>query len=475
MTSVLIAGAGPTGLTLACDLARWGVDVRVVDKSPEFPRGSRGKTLNPRSLEILADLGVIDEVTDAGSTHLRYRKYRDAQQISELDPFAEPGPTPDAPYDSLVFIPQWRTEEILRDKLATFGVKVELGMELTGFTQTPDAVRATMADGSVITADYLVGCDGGHSLVRKLLGVSFDGETAREQTMICGDVEVDGLDPDVWHQWIDDDGAVLLSPFRCTKSWQLQASCERDANGRLPEPSLATFQRLFDRHARIPGVRLRELTWSTTWTVNTRMVDRYRVGRVFLAGDAAHIHPIAGGLGMNTGIQDAWNLGWKLALVLTGQAGPNLLDTYEEERLPIAAWTLNLTTDRLNVVMAAVRKAGVGLERALTPEGRGLTIGYPWSSLAGTGGGGRAPDAPTTGGRLFDMFAGPHFTLLTFGTAQPEIPTDIVRTWRITDDPARRTYGITGDAMVLIRPDNYIALTSTDPQAVTDYLTALGG
>src|SRR5689334_1311080 len=108
MTSVLIAGAGPTGLTLACDLARWGIDVRIIDKATRSSPASRGKTLNPRSLEILADLGVIDEVLAAGITHLRYRKYRDGRQVSELDPFAEPGPTPDAPYDSLLFVPQWR-------------------------------------------------------------------------------------------------------------------------------------------------------------------------------------------------------------------------------------------------------------------------------------------------------------------------------------------------------------------------------
>jgi hypothetical protein len=208
------------------------------------------------------------------------------------------------------------------------------------------------------------------------------------------------------------------------------------------------------------------------------MVDQYRVGRVFLAGDAAHVHPIAGGLGMNTGIQDAWNLSWKLAFVLTGQAGPALLDTYQEERLPIAAWTLNLTTERLKVVLDAVRQPGVGLEKVLTPEGRGLDINYRWSSLATdrldgpVKAGDRAPDAG-----LFEVFAGPHFTLLGFGA-----PTAVsgfgntVRTHAVTDAAAREAYGITGDALVLVRPDNYIALTAQpdDAEAVHNYLANLG-
>src|SRR5581483_455365 len=129
--------------------------------------------------------------------------------------------------------------------------------------------------------------------VRKLLGVSFAGTSSPEQAMFCGDVEVDGLNGDAWHQWFTPEGAVLLCPFEGTPVWQFQASPELDADGRLVEPSLESFQRLFDRHARMPGVKLRNATWLSTWRVNVRMVDRYRVGRVFLAGDAAHVHPIA--------------------------------------------------------------------------------------------------------------------------------------------------------------------------------------
>ncbi|MET7621551.1 FAD-dependent monooxygenase [Streptomyces sp. NPDC005408] len=497
MTDVLIVGAGPTGLTLACDLARRGIAVRIIAKSAAHHRESRGKTLHPRSLEVLEDLGVADRVLADGTVHLVFRKYFNGEFVSDTDPFAGAGPTPDAPFDSGVFIGQWRIEEILRDRLAVHGVKVELGAELTGFTQDADGVTATLADGRRIQAAYLIGCDGGHSRVRTTLGVPFAGHTEQAQAMVCGDVEAEGISRDYWHQWFTPDGAIMLCPIPGTNSFQLQASPEIDGQGAPLPPSLVGFQRLFDRHARAAG-RLRNATWLSTWRVNVRMVERARVGRVFLAGDAAHVHPIAGGLGMNTGIQDAYNVGWKLALTLTGQAGSALLDTYDEERLPVAAWTLQITTDRLNRVLEAIKEPGNGVEAAAPPT---VGQGYQWSSLAtGTGShvlrpGDRAPDAPcedTAGNRvrLFQLFAGPHFTLLGFGPAASGALAEVtargnlVRTHAIDAEPsglrdadgrARHAYGIDGDALVLVRPDNHIALITegADNRAALAFLDRL--
>ncbi|GAA3043464.1 hypothetical protein GCM10020000_23510 [Streptomyces olivoverticillatus] len=154
-------------------------------------------------------------------------------------------------------------------------------------------VTAHLADGGRIEAAYLVGCDGGHSRVRKALGIAFDGETEAEECMVIGDVRADGLDPAYWHQWFDEDAAIMLCPFPGTAHWQLQGSPERDAEGRLVPPSLETFQRLFDRCARRPDIRLTDPTWTSVYRINVRMADRFRVGRVFLAGDAAHVHSIA--------------------------------------------------------------------------------------------------------------------------------------------------------------------------------------
>ncbi|MEV0782768.1 FAD-dependent monooxygenase [Streptomyces sp. NPDC050423] len=517
-TTVLITGSGPTGLTLAIDLARRDIGVRIIDKSPQFPRSSRAKGPNPRSLEVLEDLGVVEQVLAAGSAPLPMRKYRGAEVIAETDPYAAVRPTPDAPYGRPWLIAQWRLEEILRARLAEYGVRVELGAELVGLAQGDDTVTASLADGREIGARYLVGCDGGHSTVRKLLGVPFEGKTDEEQMMVCGDVEAQGPDRGAWHQWFDEDGGVMLCPIPGTRSgWWFQAAPETDAAGSPVPPSLESFQRLFAKHTGRPGGLLSSATLLSTYRVNERMVDRYRVGRVFLAGDAAHVHAIAGGLGMNTGIQDAFNLGWKLARVATGRAAPELLDTYEEERLPIAAHTLDITAERLRATLEAIKEPGGGLDSAITPQTYGLGDGYRWSSLAPAGGtarlraGDRAPDAPcrdaATGAprRLFETFAGPHFTLLGFGagTAQAlrdaaEAHGDELRAHAVvradgatgatgpaggaahgglTDDGgrARSAYGIgpdEDDVLVLIRPDNHVALIAPagDHRAVAEYL-----
>jgi 2-polyprenyl-6-methoxyphenol hydroxylase-like FAD-dependent oxidoreductase len=496
-TDVLVVGAGPTGLTLACDLARRGAAVRIIDREPEFPRGSRGKGLSPRTLEVFDDLGVVGPLLKSGLTHLPHRKYRGAEVVAEIDPEAGRVATPDIPYPTGLMIPQWRVEQTLRERLADFNVAVELGAELRDFSQHADGVTATVA-GTPLEAQYLVGCDGGHSTVRQALGLRLHGQTPDIQLMAVGDVEVDGLGRDAWHQWFAGDGAIMLCPLPGTDAFQVQASHELGPDGSPLEPTLETFQQTFDRIAGIPGVRLHHLTWRSSYRVNVRMVDRLRVGRVFLAGDAAHVHPIAGGLGMNSGIQDVCNLGWKLGLVLAGQAAPDLLDTYDEERLPIASWLLDITSERLDAVLAAIKEPGGGVDAVVSPELTQLQLGYRWSRLSrnaagrssGPQPGDRAPDAscrdPLTGTRkrLFDLFRGPHFTLLGLGersaAALDALRSDIVQPYLIgpgglIDDAGyvARAYG--QDALILIRPDGYIALIANadDAPAVADYLRSL--
>jgi 2-polyprenyl-6-methoxyphenol hydroxylase-like FAD-dependent oxidoreductase len=492
MTSVLIVGSGPTGLTLAVDLARRGVDVRIIDKAPQFPRSPRAKGPNARSLEVLHDLGVADRVLAAGATGIAMRKYWNGRLTGDSDPYAGRTPTPDAPYDRVVLISQWDLEEILRERLAEHGARVELDSELTALDQSDTGVAATLADGRRVEADYLVGCDGGHSTVRKLVGASFEGTTNEDQLQVIGTVEAEGLDRAVWHQWFDEHGGVMLCPIPHTeRSWWFQAGPERDDHGNQLAPSLEGFRRLFERHTGLPGGTLTRAEMLSTYRVNVRMVDRYRFGRVFLAGDAAHVHPIAGGLGMNTGIQDAFNLGWKLGMVTTGMARPELLDTYGEERLPVGARTLDITTERLEAALESIRRPGGGLEAVVTTDTSNLNVAYGWSSLTRGEAGGRAPDAPCRNAsgdtvRLFDVFAGPHFTVLGFGAASgldkiTDEWGDLVRTCAIdagpaslsdVDDHARRAYGITDDTLVLVRPDNHIALEGT-PDDVTAYLAAL--
>ncbi|WP_030578243.1 FAD-dependent monooxygenase [Streptomyces globisporus] len=536
MTDVLIVGAGPTGLVLACDLARRGAAVRIVDRSPVPPRTSRAKGPNARSLEILDGLGVAEEVLAAGSAPLPMLKYRDRLPVAESDPWAHCAPSPDAPYGRGRLIAQWRLEEILRDRLAGYGVRVELGREATGLTEGPGGrhVDVTFAEGRTERARYVVGCDGAHSAVRKLLGIGFEGTTAEDQVMVCGDVDLaDGaLDRTRWHQWFDEDGAVMLCPIPGTRTgWWFQAGPERDGRGRPLAPSADGFRRLLARHTALPGRALTRAELLSTYRVNVRMADRFRAGRVFLAGDAAHVHAVAGGLGMNTGIQDAFNLGWKLGLVLAGHAGAELLDTYEEERLPVAARTLDLTSERLRATLEAIRRPGGGLDAAITPDMTGLGVGYRWSSLArghadapqaaddvapdAPQPGDRAPDAPCvdagTGARtrLHRVFAGPRTTVLGFGPGSAAVLDEVaasygesgVRTCRVyaahedratsgsgaavVDDEghAAAAYGrgasegTDTSTVVVVRPDHHLGLSAPadDARSVHAYLRRLHG
>ncbi len=188
---------------------------------------------------------------------------------------------------------------------------------------------------------YLIAADGGHSFVRKSLNVGFEGETWKEERLMTGDVRVDGLDRDHWHMWPKHkDGFMALCPLRATEMFQFQAQVLPEE---AREPSLETFQRIIIERTGRTDLNLYGATWLSLYRANVRMVDRYRVGRVFLAGDAAHVHSPAGAMGMNTGIQDAYNLGWKLGAVLNG-AKVSLLDTYEEERLPVAASLLGISS-----------------------------------------------------------------------------------------------------------------------------------
>ena len=494
--TVLIVGAGPTGLTLACELARRGVPFRLIEAGPGPQPGSRGKGVQPRTLEVFGDLGIVDRVVAHGRMAMPIRSTGPDGRVtvSGTEPI---GDHPGIPYPASLITPEWRVEEALRLRLAELGGAVEFGTALVGFEQSDEGVSATVVSDGVpgtVSADWLVGCDGGHSVVRTRAGVAFVGETREEVRMIVADVEVDGLDRDAWHMWRHDDGLVNLCPMPSTDVFQFQAGI---APGGKPELDLATMQAILERRTGRSDIRLRAVQWSSLWRANIRLADRYREGRVFLAGDAAHIHSPAGGQGMNTGIQDAYNLGWKLAAVAAGAASPALLDSYEAERRPIAAGVLALSNARLEQTL---REKAVPTRRDSSTTQLG--VGYRGSALARDDrddtallrAGDRAPDATglvTAQGerRLFDLTRGTRFTLLSFGTApaagtapdgvrilrvgaQPTGPDDIV-------DPEGRladSYGATDRTLVLIRPDGYIALISDagDMPAVWRHLAAIG-
>ena len=351
-TDVLIVGAGPTGLTLACELLRRDVRCRIIDKAPAPATTSRALGLQPRTLELFDTMGIVDRVLCAGGPVIDANLY-DADRLL-LTLSAAGVQELDTPYPRLWITPQTSVERPLTARLRELGGTVERSCELVGFRQADSQVIATAKRGDTgeteeIRAGWLVGCDGAHSGVRKTLGVSFEGSTY-EENFLLADVDLDwDRERNRTHTWFPPAGMFTVFPLSGSSQWRIFAVVEDKT---VPPVSLELFRRLFRERTGDATSTVSSPSWMSTFTINRRMVDRYRVGQVFLAGDAAHIHSPFGAQGMNTGIQDAYNLGWKLALVIGGEAPRHLLDTYEEERLPVAKRVLAQTDANTRVLLS---------------------------------------------------------------------------------------------------------------------------
>ncbi|AXY53520.1 hypothetical protein YT1_4129 [Rhodococcus ruber] len=417
-TSVLVVGAGPVGLTAALELRRRGVDVVIVDRLPEPPQYAKAVGIQPRTLEVWDAMGVVRPSLDVSAPMHGQIVYVDGRQVMRL----ELELPEDVPY-RFVCMPQYATERVLTQALAEHGTVVRRGIELTGFEQTADGVVADLRDGDDTTrlaARYLVGCDGAHSAVRKGLGVSFDGDAFPEEYMLA-DVELDwsmpggyGIRASTTNDGTTTDMMVCI-PLPGTGRYRLSTFVAPDlatsasGSGAVAHgleggrrPTLGHIQAVLDRLAPEP-TRAGALRWSSVFRISHRLAGSYGGGRVFLAGDAAHIHPPTGAQGMNTGIQDAYNLGWKLALAVQGRAADGLLDSYDAERRPVGAEVVGRT------VRHARQGLGAGETDAATAIAREaqLLLGYRDSPLVGedvpTSGGADVPtsggaDVPTSGG-----------------------------------------------------------------------------
>ncbi|WLW57662.1 FAD-dependent oxidoreductase [Streptomyces sp. YU58] len=490
---VLVIGAGPSGSAVAIDLVRRGLDVRIVDRSPHAFDGSRAKGVQPRSLEVLEDLGALDEVLAGGSIYPKLGVHAGPLAVPwKMFPHREA--TPDVPYPNTWLIPQFRTDRALHARLGELGREIEFGSELTELTQDEDTVVAKVAgaDGTEgIVARYVVGADGGSSAVRKQLGIGFVGTTHESDRMFIVDATVTGLARNRWHMWPGRGGRRIgACPLPGSDMFQWMISLGPDEEAPSDKDDIL---RRIHAHTRDRRIQLHDIHWTSVFRPNIRLAENYGRGRAFLVGDAAHVHTPAGAQGLNTGMQDGYNLGWKISQVIAG-ASAALLDTYEAERQPIAAGVLGLSTEKWGGMSkldpSSMKRGKDEQQLALTYYGGPLAPadGMRTSTLRV---GDRAPDAGLlradgTGTRLFDAFRGPHFTAIAYGVGAARDldvlawPTTGARLERLTvgaraadglafSDPEntlKSAYGLDGDTLLLIRPDGYIGHIATQ-----DFLT----
>ncbi|WP_405558773.1 FAD-dependent monooxygenase [Streptomyces sp. NBC_01171] len=451
---VLVVGAGPTGLTLGVDLARRGVDALVVERAGALFPGSRGKGVQPRTQEVFDDLGVLDAIRAAGGPYPPRMIWRDGRQVGVRPMFEPVEPTEGAPYTDPLMVAQWRTQEVLHARLTELGGRVAFDRELTGLEQDPEGVTAHFADGTAVRARYVVAADGGRSAVRRAVGIGMTGETVDPSPFLVADVRMRGLDREHWHAFPGEDGTgLMLCPLAGTEDFQLAA---RLPEGETPDMSLEGLRKLVGAGTHLDPEDLTEVRWASEFRPRAALAARFRAGRVFLAGDAAHVHSPAGGQGLNTSVQDAYNLGWKLGAVLRDGAPETLLDTYEEERHANAAAMLDLST---------------GVHRGEVQRGRAtvqLDLGHRESALSedtraeptDVRAGDRAPDGTVAGVRLFDAFRGPHWTLL--GAELPGVRS-------LPAAPA--SYG---PGVFLVRPDGHVGWAGDSTEGLGSYLARVG-
>ena len=515
---VIVNGAGPSGLTLACELARHRVAFRIFDKSPEPSPQSRALAIFPRTLEIFSSLGVLDEVLAEGQRLTAISLYNETRRMARMS-FEKI----DSPYRFVISLPQSDTERILEARLASLGARVERSMELAGMDQDARGVHARYRrpDGSEQTVDgsWLVGCDGAHSSVRHLMEMTFQGAQYDEEFLLA-DVKVDSdLANDKAHLFFAKEGIMAYFPFAGGRG-RIIADQRPGTKHEGAEPTMSELQGIVRRRC-FHRFELSDAVWKSWFRISHRMVERYSSGSVYLAGDAAHIHSPAGGQGMNTGIQDAFNLGWKLALVVRGLATPKLLESYEAERMPVARSVVNMT-DRMTRAVTAQNPAARSLRDWLIPVLTGIPFvkeamaerlaelsivyrGSEWVENHGLGpvrAGDRAPDAvlydraARTERRIFDLLKTPGFVLLAFDGSDPAQPAQGIlgelpgKAYRITrpgsvpstgsledrDSWARTAYGVGEEGLlVLIRPDGYVGYRGENAPALAAYVERLRG
>jgi 2-polyprenyl-6-methoxyphenol hydroxylase-like FAD-dependent oxidoreductase len=336
---VIVVGAGPVGLAAGCELARHGARVRVIDKLAQPTDQSRAIAVHARSLDMFDRMGIVDELLSTGIKAIAMQMYAGGRKL-----FRVPLGEVDSAFPFTLTTTQTETERVLDEHLQSLGVTVERGVELVALSQDDEGVHLTLQRGGSTeraTASWVIGADGAHSSVRKLVGTKLAGSFVGERFLL-GDVDAEhNLDRDSMHTFFSPDGPVIVLPMRDGRMRFLAEVHDAPGTPLNMNPTQDELQAILDR--RIGGIRVLQSHWLTNFEIRHARVRAYRWGRVFLAGDAAHIHSPAGGQGMNTGMQDVFNLAWKLAAVINGDGGDTLLDSYEAERAPVADSVITFT------------------------------------------------------------------------------------------------------------------------------------
>jgi NADPH-dependent dioxygenase len=370
-TQVLIAGAGPVGLTMAHELARRGVAVRVVDAAAGPAATSRALATHARTLETYDQMGLLDELLPRGQRVENFTLHQNGRRLIRFCTDYSRLPTR---FPFTLMVDQAITEEVLRRATERLGVRVEYAVRVEDFTCGEDEVRVRLrrenGDAELASVPWLVGCDGGHSTVRKGLDLPLLGESS--ETWLIADALVDTDLPRTSIHWLrTGDGTVMLVPFPEPGKWRLLDTADSQYDGN-PDEVADRFAAKISAGLGRPTV-VTTPTWVSVFTIQQRMIPQMRVGRCLVAGDAAHVHSPASGQGMNAGIQDAYNLGWKLAMVAHGHADPELLDSYSAERVPVGAALLSSTRAATHLIQlrsraqAALLPVLFGVVRNLAP------------------------------------------------------------------------------------------------------------
>lgn len=525
-TDVIIVGAGPTGLALACQLTRYGVGFVVVEKNPGITPYSKALGVHARTLEIYEQLGLAKKAVDLGTVAGKARMLESGEVLGEVD-LSNVGHGLSA-YPYMLVLEQSKNEQLMNEWLTKQGSDVRWKTELETFSQTEESVTATVesADGNsqIIEGKYLVGCDGPKSPVRHALGLAFEGSTF-ERLFYVADVHIDWkFSHDALHVCLAPNGVVAFFPMPGERRWRIVGAFPEGKESAAGEILYEEIEARIKEEAELE-LDITRVDWFSTYKVHTRHVEKFSSGRCFLAGDSAHIHTPAGGQGMNTGIQDSYNLAWKLALVLKHSANERILDTYNEERLPNAK-RLTATTDRM-FNLAAGKDWFVGLIRntIFPPMAKYILsidavrkrffilisqigINYRDSSLSAhevgahqgdsefdVKAGDRMPFFLLDGNSIYDRLRAPKFHWLTFSDGSSDVAdlpgrpnsgfvNEFTQYDHLVDHDVIPLYphvaaifGTNKSFQILLRPDNYIAFIAPDtsPGPLSTYLRGVLG